>query len=125
MGIATYPTLLAVLLYTASLFIPSLATRAPADADAGVCATCATDPEAAAGAAPGLAFDADLGRDWWQIRMALHVVDPLQAAARYEAVAEALGFRIGFAHDGARDATRFEIDPPRLSLPALLGLFRV
>ena len=123
MGIATYPALLAILLYTASLFIPTLATRAPAQAAATACAARTVDAQVGADA-PALALDTDLGRGWWQIRMALHVVDPLQAAARYEAVAEALGFRIGFAHDGARDATRFAIDPPRLSLPSLRGLLR-
>ncbi len=123
MGIATYPSLLVILLYAASLFVPAIATRAPTGAAAIACAGCTVDARASR-AAPALAFDADLGRGWWQVRMALHVVDPLQAAARYEAVAEALGFRIGFAHDGARDATRFAIDPPRLSLPSLRGLLR-
>jgi hypothetical protein len=121
MGIATYPSIIAVLLYAAVVLLPAAANRAPA---AERDATAFAVPAGTVSTSPALAFDADLGRDWWQVRLALHVVDPLQAAARYEAVAEALGFRIGFAHDGARDATRFAIDPPHLSLPMLRGLLR-
>lgn len=64
MGIATYPALLAILLYTASLFIPTLATRAPVEAAATACAACTVDAQVGSDA-PALAFDTDLGRGWW------------------------------------------------------------
>jgi hypothetical protein len=125
MGIASYPTILIILLSAAFMPWFDAASRAASAAAPGCGSACADRADACAGGVSLLEVDASLGR-WLQVAASAStdILCRPTSTANVAARLRVLGMRAGFQHDAAGFATSFNVDLPRMGDSVLHDLFR-